>query len=364
MDINHFLLKAAELNASDVIVTAHAPISIKIDGEITPLSSNALAPEQSRELVLSLMDDDTKEEFENELEANFAFVLNKDTRFRVNAYVQRDHIGCLMRKIETHIPTLEQLGLPPILKDIVMSKRGLVFFVGATGTGKTTSLAAMLGYRNQNSRGHIITIEDPIEFMHEHGKSLVMQREVGSDTHNFENALKNTLRQAPDVIFIGEIRTSEAMRHAMTFAETGHLVLSTLHANNADQAIERILHFFPEEKHKRVMLDLSLNLRAILAQRLVAKPESGRTAILEVLIGTPRVSDLIKSGDIYGLKETMKRSEDQGMISFDSALIAAVRDGEISIEAALENADSANEVRLALKLGETDKMQTEIEGLM
>ncbi|MCP3669919.1 MAG: PilT/PilU family type 4a pilus ATPase [Gammaproteobacteria bacterium] len=350
MDINHFLVKAADLNASDVFITANAPISVKVNGEIIPMSTNRLTPEQSRKLVLSLMDDKTQEEFSTEMEANFAFVLNKDVRFRVNAYVQRDQIGCIMRKIQTRIPTLEQLELPPMLKNLVMSKRGLIFFVGATGTGKSTSLAAMVGHRNRNSKGHIITIEDPIEFMHEHDKSLVMQREVGSDTHSFDNALKNTLRQAPDVILVGEIRTAEAMNHALTFAETGHLVLATLHANNANQAIERILHFFPTEKHKQVMLDLSLNLHAIIAQRLVAKPKSGRKAILEILLGTPRVNDLIKRGDIHELKDTMKKSETQGMISFDRALIAAVRNGEITIEAALENADSINEVRLALKL--------------
>lgn len=356
MSLNTILEKAVEKDASDVFIAANAPVSAKIQGEITPLTSQVLTEEQSRQLVTSLMEEKDKKQFEEELEANFAYVLNKDVRFRVNAHVQRDRVGCVMRKIETRIPTIDELELPEILKELVSYKRGLVFFVGATGTGKSTSLAAMVGYRNQNMKGHIITIEDPIEFIHEHGKSLVMQREVGSDTHSFDNALKNTLRQAPDVILVGEIRTAQSMEHALAFAETGHLVLTTLHANNANQAIERILHFFPEERHAQVRMDLSLNLRGIVAQRLVRKPDGkSRKAILEILLNTPRVADLIKRGDIHELKDTMKKGETQGMMTFDRALVKAVQEGEITQKCALENADSLNEVRLALKLSEKEK---------
>ena len=353
MDFDGILKMVVERNASDLFITAGMPPCIKVNGRITPVSKTRLNDKQSRELVFSLMAPDRRDEFENTKECNFAFDSKAGGRFRVSAFVQRDAVGMVLRRIETRIPTFDELGLPPVLSKLAQAKRGIVFFVGATGTGKSTSLAAMTGYRNQNSTGHIITIEDPIEFLHEHGGCIITQREVGVDTESYEVALKNTLRQAPDVILIGEIRTRDAMEHAITFAETGHLVLTTLHANNANQALERIIHFFPEETHGQVLLDLSLNLKGIIAQQLIRRPDgNGRRAVVEVLLNTPLAADLISKGEISRLKDLMKRSTEQGMITFDQALYEAYLRGEISQEDAIHHADSANEVRLMIKLGD------------
>jgi len=281
-------------------------------------------------------------------------------RFRVNIFQQRGEIGIVARHIKTDIPQLDELGLPPVLKDLVMSKRGIILFVGGTGSGKSTSLAALIDHRNQNSDGHIITIEDPVEFIHRHKKSIVNQREVGMDTHSYEEALQNTLRQAPDVILIGEIRSRETMEHAIAFAETGHLCLSTLHANNANQALDRIINFFPEDRHKQLLLDLSLNLRAFISQRLVPTPEGKRTAAVEIMIGSPRINDLIKQGKIEELKEVMEKSEQQGMKTFDGALFQLYKEGRIGYEDALKNADSKNNLRLRIQLSEGVEPGTEM----
>ena len=354
MEFNDILEMMVQKKASDLFVTADVPPSIKVHGRILPVAKTRLDAAQTRELTMSLMTPEQRDEFLHTKECNFAFTAKNVGRFRVSAFVQRDCVGMVLRRIETRIPTFEELGLPHTLTDLAMTNRGIVFFVGATGTGKSTSLAAMVGYRNHNSTGHIISIEDPIEFLHNHAGCIVTQREVGIDTESYEVALRNTLRQAPDVILIGEIRTREAMEHAITFAETGHLVLTTLHANNANQALDRILHFFPEEQHDQILMDLSLNLRGIVAQQLVRRPDgNGRRAIMEILLNTPLVSDLILKGEVHKLKELMKRSTEHGMITFDQALYDAFRRGEITQEDALHHADSANEVRLMIKLGDT-----------
>ena len=340
-----------ETKGSDLFVTAGWPPSIKVDGVIRPAGKQPLTPEQSRELVLVLMNDRQREEFEATNECQFAIGRSKLGRFRVSAFVQRDAAGMVLRRIETKIPTLEELKLPSVLRDLAMTKRGMVIFVGGTGTGKSTSLAALVGYRNRHSTGHIITVEDPIEFVHSHDGCIITQREVGVDTESFEVALKNTLRQAPDVILIGEIRTRQTMEHAIAFAETGHLVLSTLHANNANQALDRIINFFPEDSRNQLFLDLSLNLKAIVAQQLVVrKAGQGRRAVIEVLINTPLASDMIRRGEVHTLKELMKKSREQGMITFDQALFDLYQEGEITYEDALRYADSTNEVRLMIKL--------------
>jgi twitching motility protein PilU len=354
MDFNDILEMMVKKKASDLFITADIPPSLKVHGRIMPVSKTRLDAAQSRELTLGLMTPEQRDEFLHTKECNFAISTKSAGRFRVSAFVQRDAVGMVLRRIETHIPSFEELGLSASLQELALTKRGIVFFVGATGTGKSTSLAAMVGYRNQNTTGHIISIEDPIEFVHSHAGCIVTQREVGIDTESYEVALRNTLRQAPDVILIGEIRTREAMNHAVAFAETGHLVLTTLHANNANQALDRILHFFPEEQHDQVLMDLSLNLRGIIAQQLVRRPDgNGRRAIMEVLLNTPLVSDLILKGEIHKIKDLMKRSTEQGMITFDQALYDAFRRGEITQEDALRHADSANEVRLMIKLGDT-----------
>ena len=354
MDFNDILEMVVEKKASDLFITADIPPSIKVHGRVMPVSKTRLDASQSRELTLGLMTPEQRDEFLHTKECNFAFSAKNIGRFRVSAFVQRDCVGMVLRRIETRIPSFEELGLPPTLHELAMANRGIVFFVGATGTGKSTSLAAMVGYRNQNSTGHIISIEDPIEFLHNHAGCIVTQREVGIDTESYEVALRNTLRQAPDVILIGEIRTREAMEHAISFAETGHLVLTTLHANNANQALDRMLHFFPEDQHDRILMDLSLNLRGIVAQQLVPRPQgNGRKAIMEILLNTPLVADLIVKGEVSKLKELMKRSTEQGMVTFDQALYDAFRRGEITESDALRYADSSNEVRLMIKLGDT-----------
>jgi len=354
MDFNSLLKLMVHKGGSDLFITAGVPPSMKVNGRIKPVSQASLTPEQAREVVLSVMDASQRKEFDEKHELNFAISSSGVGRFRVSAFYQRNHCGMVLRRIETSIPTIEDLSLPPILKQLAMTKRGLIIFVGATGTGKSTSLASMINYRNQNSTGHIITIEDPIEFVHQHAGCIVTQREVGIDTETFDMALKNTLRQAPDVILIGEIRSRETMDHAIAFAETGHLCLATLHANNANQAMDRMINFFPEDRRDQLLMDLSLNLRAVLAQQLIPKPDgSGRQVAVEILINTPLASDLIRKGEVHKLKELMKSSSEQGMITFDQALYQMYRAGLITQEDAIHHADSANEVRLMIKLKDT-----------
>jgi len=351
MDFEGLLKFMVSKRASDLFITAGVPPCMKINGKIVPVTQRELAPEKAREVVLSVMNEEQRRDFARTRECNFAISASGIGRFRVSAFQQRNNVGMVLRRIEMRIPTTEELRLPEVVKQLAMTKRGLIIFVGATGTGKSTSLASMIGYRNRNSTGHIITIEDPIEFMHSHEKCIVTQREVGIDTENFEVALKNTLRQAPDVILIGEVRTSETMDYAVAFAETGHLALCTLHANNANQALDRILHFFPKDKHNQVLLDLSLNLRAIVAQQLIPTPDgAGRRPAIEVLINTPLVSDHIRKGEVHMLKELMKRSNELGMQTFDQSLFKLFKGGEITYEDALHHADSPNDLRLLIKL--------------
>lgn len=349
--LEKLLAALVETKGSDLFITAGWPPSIKVDGVIRPASKQPLTPEQARGMVLALMNEAQQEEFNRTKECQFAISRDKTGRFRVSALVQRDSAAMVLRRIETRIPTIEELKLPPILRDLAMTKRGMVIFVGGTGTGKSTSLAALVGYRNRHSTGHIITIEDPVEFLHDHDGCIITQREVGVDTESFEVALKNTLRQAPDVILIGEIRTRATMEYAIAFAETGHLVLATLHANNANQALDRIINFFPEDSRNQLLLDLSLNLKAVVAQQLAPRRVGrGRRAVVEVLINTPLAADLIRKGDVHKLKELMKRSREQGMVAFDQALFDLFKEGEISYEDALRYSDSPNEVRLMIKL--------------
>lgn len=353
MDFNALLELMVDKKGSDLFITAGVAPSMKVAGRIMPVIKTALSAEQSRQIVSSVMTERQRAEFEENRECNFALSAKGLGRFRVSAFYQRSNVGMVLRRIETRIPTLEELRLPPILRELAMTKRGMIMFVGATGTGKSTSLASMIGYRNQNSTGHIVTIEDPIEYTHQHGSCIVTQREVGMDTASFEVALKNTLRQAPDVILIGEIRTRETMDYAIAFAETGHLCLATLHANNANQAMDRMINFFPPDRHRQLFTDLSLNLKGVIAQQLVpTRDGKGRVPAIEVLIGTPLVSDKIAQGEIHELKEIMKRSREQGMQSFDQHLYELYSQGHISYEDALRYADSANEVRLMAKLAE------------
>jgi twitching motility protein PilU len=336
---------------SDLFITAGFPPALKIDGKMTPVSQQALNAQHTAMLVRSVMNDRQAAEFEANKECNFAINPAGIGRFRVNCFVQMAHVGMVLRVITTTIPSFDDLKLPPVLKDVAMTKRGLVIFVGATGSGKSTSLAAMIGYRNENSHGHIITIEDPIEFVHPHKNCLITQREVGVDTESWEAALKNTLRQAPDVILIGEIRDREVMEHAVQFAETGHLCLATLHANNSNQAMDRIINFFPEERRQQLLMDLSLNLKAVISQRLIPLREGkGRAAAVEVMLNSPLISDLIFKGEVHEIKEIMKKSRELGMQTFDQALFDLYEAGRISYEDALRFADSTNEVRLNIKL--------------
>jgi twitching motility protein PilU len=356
MEFDKLLKLMVEKGASDLFITAGVAPSMKINGSMVPVTKNPLSPEKTREIVLSVMTEKQANEFQDTGECNFAISARGIGRFRVSAYHQRNLVAMVLRRIEVRIPRFEELGLPDILKKIAMTKRGLVIFVGATGTGKSTSLAAMIGHRNRNSRGHIISIEDPIEFIHQHEGCIVSQREVGIDTDSFEVALKNTLRQAPDVIMIGEVRTRETMDYAMAFAETGHLCLATLHANNANQALDRIMHFFPPERQRQLWMDLSLNLKSIIAQQLVPTPDGqGRKAVIEVLINSPLMSDHIRKGDVHLIKELMKKSTELGMCTFDQALFNLYSEGEITYEDALSHADSPNDLRLMIKLDqETD----------
>lgn len=349
--LEQLLTALDDKKGSDLFITAGRPPSIKIDGTIYPAAKQPLTADQVRGMVYEIMNERQRAEFEDTKECQFAIDRAAQGRFRVSAFVQRDCAGMVLRRIESQIPTLEELKLPTVLRELAMNKRGLVIFVGATGTGKSTSLAALVGYRNRKSSGHIITVEDPIEFIHEHDGCIITQREVGVDTESFDVALRNTLRQAPDVILIGEVRTRSTMEYAMTFAETGHLVLATLHANNANQALDRIINFFPEDSREQMLLDLSLNLKAIVAQQLVPRKNGqGRRAVVEILLNTPLAADLIRKGEINKLKELMKNSGEQGMITFDQALFNLYAEGEISYDDAIRCADSANEVRLTIKL--------------
>ncbi len=352
MEFEKLLRLMVEKGGSDLFITTGVAPSMKINGRIMPVTKSPLSPEMAREMVLGAMNEQQRRDFAKHFECNFAISARGIGRFRVSAFYQRNLVGMVLRRIETNIPSLDDLKLPDVLKQLAMTKRGLVLFVGATGTGKSTSLAAMVGHRNKNSSGHIISIEDPIEFLHQHQNCIVTQRAVGIDTESFEVALKNTLRQAPDVILIGEVRTRETMDYAVTFAETGHLCLATLHANNANQALDRIINFFPSDRQQQVWMDLSLNLRAIVAQQLVPTPDGkGRRAVIEVLINTPLAADLIRKGAVHELKPLMKRSTELGMQTFDQALYALYSQGEITYEDALAHADSANDLRLMIKLG-------------
>lgn len=350
MDLIKLLQKMVDAKASDMFVTAGMPVAAKINGELQPIEQEVLSAEQSLEIVLACMNDKQKTEFLTHKECNFA-IANEAGRFRISAFFQRDQAGMVVRRIVTKIPDVDELGLPPILKELIMSKRGLLLFVGGTGTGKSTSLAALIGYRNKNARGHILTIEDPIEFVHDHAKSLITQREVGLDTESFDAALKSSLRQAPDVILIGEIRSQDTMEYALSFAETGHLCIATLHANNANQAIDRIMHLVPKEKHGKLLFDLALNLRGIVAQQLIATADgSKRMAAIEVLTNSPLVADLIKKGQIDEIKAVMAKSRELGMQTFDQALYDLYQRNQISYADALHHADSPNDLRLMIKL--------------
>ncbi len=355
MDIVTILKAAVKHDASDIFITAGRPASLKVNARLATLTQDILTDEEASELVLSTMNDDQKRTFERDKECNYSISTAGAGRFRASAFYQRNKVAMVLRRIKDEIPTIEQLHVPEIIKELAMTKRGMIIVVGGTGSGKSSTLAAMIGYRNQNSTGHILTIEDPIEFDHKHAGCVVTQREVGIDTESYEIALKNSLRQAPDVIMIGEIRAQDTMEYGITFAETGHLCLSTLHANNANQAMDRIINFFAEERHKQLLLDLSLNLKAVIAQRLIPKKDGrGRCVAVEVLINTPLVADLIEKGKVTEIKELMKRSGELGMQTFDQSIYKLYLADDITYEEALNNADSENEVRLMIKLG-TDK---------
>jgi twitching motility protein PilU len=362
--VDGWLKQLHEEVGSDLFVTVDAPPCIKVHGKIRPISTDVLKASDTSEIVFSLMSERQKNEFIQTNECQFAYALDSDVRFRVSAFFQQGNIGMVCRRIESRIPTFEELGCPDVMTELALQKRGIVLFVGATGTGKSTSMAAMMGYRNQRMTGHIITVEDPIEYVHKHGKSLVTQREVGIDTESFEVALRNTLRQAPDVILIGEVRTREAMEHAITFAETGHLVLCTLHANNANQALDRIIHFFPEDFREQLLLDLSFNLKATIAQQLIPSIDgSRRWAAFEVMTGTPLIKDLVRKGAIDQLKNVMRDSGHHGMMTFDKCMFRMYKEGKISYDDALRHADSDNEVRLMIKMDEGGDAESLTRGL-
>jgi len=359
--INDLLRLMVTKKASDLFITVGFPPAIKVDGKVTPVSQQPLTPQHTQDLVRSVMNDRQAAEFEAHKECNFAISPSGIGRFRVNAFVQMSSIGMVLRTINAKIPTFEELGLPPVLKEVAMTKRGLVIMVGATGSGKSTSLAAMVGFRNDNSYGHIITIEDPVEYVHPHKNCIITQREVGVDTESWEVALKNTLRQAPDVILMGEIRDRETMDYGIAFAETGHLCMATLHANSANQALDRIINFFPEERRPQLLMDLSLNLRGMVSQRLIPRKEGkGRVATVEVLLNSPLIADLIFKGEVHEIKEIMKRSRELGMQTFDQHLFDLYDTGVITYEDALRNADSVNDLRLAIKLHSTEAKNRDI----
>jgi len=350
----------AKRDGSDLYLTTGAPPCAKFEGKLVPLSKVTYSPGEIEAIALDLMDDQQKAIFEEELEMNLAYSIPQLARFRINIFKQRNQFSIVARNIKTKIPAMEDLGLPPALKDVIMEKRGLILFVGATGSGKSTSLAALIDHRNRNSAGHIITIEDPIEFVHSHRKSLINQREVGVDTRNFHNALKNALRQAPDVILIGEIRDQETMEQCLTYAETGHLAISTLHANNANQALDRIINFFPQERHQQILHDVALNIRAIVSQRLVSTVDGKRCAAIEVMLGTSTIQEKILKGEIKEIKEIMaSSSESTGMQTFDDSLFKLYKAGKISAEETLINADSANDMRLKMNRNTSDQKPEE-----
>lgn len=362
MKVTPYLKVLAEKEGSDVYLTTGAIPSAKFSGVLTPLGKDVCPPGYVDKLAMELMNDKQKAEFAEKPEMNLALSLPGIGRFRVNIFRQRNEVSMVIRNIQTEIPDINKLGLPPVLKDVIMAKRGLILFVGGTGSGKSTSLAALIDHRNTNSKGHIITIEDPIEYVHQHKGCIVNQREVGVDTDCFEDALKNTLRQAPDVILIGEIRDRETMEHALAFAETGHLAISTLHANNANQALDRIVNFFPEEKRQSLLSDLSINLQAFVSQRLVRTVDKKRCAAIEILLNSPRIADLIKAGEVLEIKEVMEKSEPMGMQTFDTALYKLYLDGKIDLDEALKNADAANNLRLKIELAEKGEAVAVTEG--
>lgn len=352
--IFHMLTKVVEYGGSDLFISADFPPSIKHQGLMKPIGQQTLTADKTKLFAYSLMNEKQRQEFETELECNFAISVPNVSRFRINVFQQQLQVGMVIRTITAEIPNFDQLKLPESLKHVMMAKRGLILVVGATGSGKSTSLAAMIDHRNENSAGHIITVEDPVEYVHKHKKSMITHREVGVDSHSWHNALKNTLRQAPDVILIGEIRDTETMEHAIAFAETGHLCLGTLHANNANQALDRIINFFPEERRNQLLMDLSSNMKAIISQRLVRTEDGrGRRAAIEILLNTPLIGDNILKGQFHELKEIMKKSRELGMQTFDQALYDLYNEGSISYEEALRNADSMNELRLQIKLKST-----------
>lgn len=363
--MDELLVALKNKGGSDLFIVAGASPSMRIHGRVVPVIDKKLTADQTKTLVSSIMTENEKNIFKETKECNFAIALDKIARFRVNSFVQRGSHGMVIRIIANEIPSFDELNLPKSLQEVAMTKRGLVIFVGGTGSGKSTSLASLIDYRNENSRGHIITIEDPVEFVHQHKGCIITQREVGTDTDSFEIALKNTLRQAPDVILIGEIRDRDTMEHAIAFAETGHLCLATLHANNTNQAMDRIINFFPEERHKQLLLDLSLNLKAVISQRLLPTPSGkGRRAAIEILINTPLMADMIHKGEIHEMKELISKSTAQGMQTFDQALYELIESHAITIEEAMKNADSVNDLRLRIKLhggrsSEVDDMMQE-----
>ncbi len=353
MDFTDYLRILAKKDGSDLYLSTGAPPCAKFQGVLKPLEKSPLEPGQIANIAHQIMDEEQRQEFEHELEMNLAFSIPKTGRFRINIFKQRNEVSIVARNIKVEIPRFEDLKLPEVLKEVVMAKRGLVLFVGGTGSGKSTSLAALIDHRNSHSGGHIITIEDPVEYIHRHKKSIINQREVGVDTRNWHNALKNTLRQAPDVILIGEIRDRETMEHALAFAETGHLAISTLHANNANQALDRIINFFPEERRRQLLMDLAMNLRAFVSQRLIPTVDGARCAAVEILLGTQTIQEMILRGEFETIKEIMEKSENLGMQTFDAALYNLYKQGRITLDEALKNADSANNLRLRIKL--TDK---------
>ena len=363
--IHDLLRLMVSKKSSDLFITAGFPPALKIDGRITPVSNQTLTPQHTMELARSIMNDKQASEFESTKECNFAIAPPDIGRFRVNTFIQQARVGVVLRQINSTIPTFEELNLPEVLRDVSMTKRGLVIFVGGTGSGKSTSLAAMVGFRNEHAQDHIITIEDPIEYVHEHKKSIITQREVGVDTDGWFSALKNTLRQAPDVILIGEIRDRDTMDYAIAFAETGHLCLSTLHANSANQALDRIINFFPEERRSQLLMDLSLNLKAFISQRLIPRREGkGRVAAVEIMLNSPFISDLIFKGAVHEIKEVMAKSRELGMQTFDQHLFELYEAGLITYEDALRNADSLNDLRLKIKLhGQESKDRDIMSGL-
>ena len=361
-DLIHNLLRGMiSKNASDLFVTAGFPPAFKVDGKMTPVSSQALTSAHTQELARSIMNDRQAAEFESSHECNFAISPHGIGRFRVNVFMQQQRVGMVLRTITTKIPDLDEMGMPETLKNIVMTKRGLVIVVGGTGSGKSTTLAGMIGHRNKNSYGHIITIEDPVEYVHDHINCLITHREVDVDTESWHNALKNTLRQAPDVILIGEIRDQETMEYAVAFAETGHLCLATLHANSANQALDRIINFFPEERRSQLLMDLSLNIKALISQRLIPKKDGeGRAAAIEIMINSPLIADLIFKGEVNSIKSIMAQSRELGMETFDGALFKLYEDGNITYEEALKNADSVNDLRLRIKLESKNSLDRDV----